>query len=308
MYSIGKHVSKLSGYSPALPTPFDKTGALDTMALKHLCHRQVQEGANALVMCGAIGESPTLSPAEHDAIVRIAVDVAQGRIPVIAATDSNSTTQAIELTKRAEAAGADAILSVVPYYNKPTQAGMYAHFCAVSESTSLPLILHDVPSRTVCGLADDTVARLAELPNCIGIQDATGDVSRPLRLRSLIKRRFRLLSGDDTTAFAFLVQGGDGCISVTSNVAPYLCRDMYLALKHGQLARAQQLASSVAKLTAMLSKDGDPAAIKFALGLFGVIAPNVRLPMVEVNDQARAEISAMVAELCSTRAGYMIGR
>ena len=164
-------------------------------ALERFCDRQIQEGATALVVCGTTGEAPTLSRAEHDQIVRIAVDVAHGRVPVIAGAGSNSTSQAIELAKDAEAAGADAILSVVPYYNKPMQAGMYAHFRAIADSIGLPIILYDVPSRTVCGLADATVARLAESPQFIGLKDATGDMTRPLRLRALLGTDFRLTVG-----------------------------------------------------------------------------------------------------------------
>src|SRR6266481_5744281 len=185
MSAVGRHVLRLSGYAPALPTPFDDAGELDLGALERLCHRQIDEGATALIVCGTTGEAPTLSRAEQDSIVRVAVHASRGRIPVIAETGSNSTSQAIELSRDAEAASADAVLSVVPYYNKPPQSGMYAHFRAVAESTGLPIILYDVPARTVCGLADDTIARLAELPQFIGLKDATGDVTRPLRLRSM---------------------------------------------------------------------------------------------------------------------------
>src|ERR1700704_6038813 len=184
MAGIGRHVSRLGGYAPALPTPFGDSGDLDVAALERLCRRQIQEGATALVVCGTTGEAPTLSRVEHDRIVRIAVGVAQGHVPVIAGAGSNATSQAIELARDAEAAGADAVLSVVPYYNKPMQAGMYAHFRAIADSMGLPIFLYDVPSRTVCGLADDTLARLAECPKFIGLKDATGDVTRPLRLRS----------------------------------------------------------------------------------------------------------------------------
>ena len=184
---------------------------------------------------------------------------------MIAGAGSNSTSQAIELSRDAESAGADAVLSVVPYYNKPTQTGMFAHFRAIAESTGLPIILHDVPARTVCGLADDTIARLAELPQFIGLKDATGDIARPLRLRSLVGSEFRLLSADDATALAFFAQGGDGCISVTSNVVPGLCRAMYLASMRGQIAQAQQLAMAVARVTAALRRDSDPAPVKYAL-------------------------------------------
>src|ERR1700722_8846144 len=193
----GQHISRLSGYAPALPTPFARNGNVDSVALEGLCDRQIQKGAGALVVCGTTGEAPTLTRAEHYATVCIAVSVAQGRVPVIAGAGSNSTSQAIELARDAEAAGADAVLSVVPYYNKPMQAGMYAHFMAIADSTGLPIILYDVPARTVCGLADDTVARLAECRSFIGLKDATGDVTRPARLRSRLGPEFRLLSGED---------------------------------------------------------------------------------------------------------------
>ncbi|MGB9043915.1 MAG: 4-hydroxy-tetrahydrodipicolinate synthase, partial [Pseudolabrys sp.] len=206
MSTIGRHVSKLSGYAPALPTPFDDAGNVDVAAFEHFCERQIREGATALVVCGTTGEAPTLRPGEHHVLVRIAVDVARGRVPVIAGAGSNSTAHAIELTKDAEAGGADAILSVVPYYNKPIQSGLYAHFRAIAQSTGLPVILYDVPSRTACGLADETIARLAELRQIIGLKDATGDVTRLSRLRSLVGLEFRLLSGDDATALAFLAQ------------------------------------------------------------------------------------------------------
>jgi 4-hydroxy-tetrahydrodipicolinate synthase len=194
---IGRHVSKLSGYAPAVPTPFADDGNIDVPAFARFCERQIREGATALVVCGTTGEAPTLRPAEHHVLVRTAVDVARGRVPVIAGAGSNSTAHAIELTKDTEAGGADAILSVVPYYNKPVQNGLYAHFRAIAQSTDLPIILYDVPSRTACGLADETIARLAELPQIIGLKDATGDVTRISRLRSLTGSQFRLLSGAD---------------------------------------------------------------------------------------------------------------
>ena len=308
MSATGRHVLRLSGYAPALPTPFDDAGELDLPALERLCHRQVEDGATALVVCGTTGEAPTLSRAEHASVVRAAVRASHGRIPVIAGAGSNSTGQAIELSRDAEAAGADAVLSVVPYYNKPTQAGMYAHFRAVAESTGLPIILHDVPARTVCGLADDTIARLAELPQFIGLKDATGDVARPLRLRSLVGSEFRLLSADDATALAFFAQGGDGCISVTSNVVPGLCRAMYLAWMQGQIAQAQQLAMAVARVTAALHRDSDPAPVKYALSTMDLVSPRVRLPLVELSSESRAEIDAVLARVSEKYPGYLIGK
>jgi 4-hydroxy-tetrahydrodipicolinate synthase len=303
----GKHVSRLSGYAPALPTPFDQNGNIDSAALEALCDRQIQEGATALVVCGTTGEAPTLTRTEHHAVVCIAVGVAQGRVPVIAGAGSNSTSQAIELARDAEAAGADALLSVVPYYNKPMQAGMYAHFRAIADAVGLPIFLYDVPSRTVCGLADDTVARLAECPKIIGLKDATGDVTRPHRLRSLLGPAFRLLSGDDATAAAFIGQGGNGCISVTSNVAPGLCRALYMALRYGQVLRAQQLAALAAKLTSALFRESNPVPLKYALSSLKMMSPLVRLPLVELKSETKAEVDTALAQMCEGYRDYMIG-
>jgi 4-hydroxy-tetrahydrodipicolinate synthase len=307
MRILGRHVSRLSGYASAVPTPFDETGALDRAALAQFCDRQIYEGATALIVCGTTGEAPTLSRAEHEQIIRIAVDVSHGRVPVIAGAGSNSTSHAIEFGRDAEAAGADAILSVVPYYNKPVQAGMLAHFCAIANATGLPIILYDVPSRTVSGLANDTVARLAENPQFIGLKDATGDVTRPLRLRALLGTDFRLMSGDDRTAFAFIAQGGNGCISVTSNVAPGLCRSMYLALKRSQISQAQRLAVANMKMTDALFSDTNPVPVKYALSLLNVMSPRVRLPLVELNDTTKAEIASVLAQVCEQYSDYVLG-
>jgi len=304
---VGRHVSRLAGYAPALPTPFDRDENIDRTAFEKFCDRQIREGATALVVCGTTGEAPTLRPAEHHVLVRIAVDVAQGRVPVIAGAGSNSTAHAIELTKDAEAGGADAILSVVPYYNKPTQNGMYAHFRAIAQSTGLPIILYDVPSRTVCGLADETIARLAELRQVIGLKDATGDAARPVRLRRRVGTEFRLLSGDDATALAFFAQGGDGCISVTSNVAPGLCRAMFLAYRRGQMRMAHQFAVPVAELTAVMFRESSPAPVKYALNLFGCMSATVRLPLVELNEDTRAAVSAVLSRIDDGYSDYMVG-
>jgi 4-hydroxy-tetrahydrodipicolinate synthase len=308
MSAIGRHISKLSGYAPALPTPFDAEGAIDAAAFERLCDLQIRMGATALVVCGTTGEAPTLRPAEHHILVRTAVDVARGRVPVIAGAGCNSTTHAIELTKDAEAGGADAILSVVPYYNKPVQNGLYAHFRAIAESTALPIFLYDVPSRTACALADDTVARLAEIPNIIGLKDATADISRPARLRRQVGAEFRLLTGDDATALGFLAQGGNGCISVTSNIAPGICRSMFLAHRQGQIAQAQRLANLNGQLTAALFRETSPVPLKFALSLLGLMSPAVRLPLVELSEQARAEVANVVMKMCDAYPDDMIGK
>jgi len=306
MPAIGRHVAKLSGYAPALPTPFDDNGDVDGEAFERLCDLQITDGATALVVCGTTGEASTLTSAEQGELIRIAVGVSCGRVPVIAGAGANATDHAIALTKDAEAIGADAVLSVVPYYNKPTQAGLYAHFHEIAASTELPVILYDVPSRTACGLADATIARLAELPRIIGLKDASGDVTRPARLRTLVGPDFRLLSGDDALGLAFLAQGGDGCISVTSNVAPGLCRSMFLAWRQGPVARAQRLARPIAQLTAALFCETNPVALKYTLSLFGLMSSRVRLPLVELSDQYKPGIAAILGELCDTYPQAMI--
>jgi 4-hydroxy-tetrahydrodipicolinate synthase len=206
MTNLLKPATWLAGYIADLPTPFDDNDRIDLSAFAQLCERQIEAGASAIVVGETAGEASTLTPAEHDAIVRTAIEIAHGRARIIAGAGSNSTAQAIELTRHAEMAGADAVLSVVPYYNKPMQAGIEAHFCAIASSTTLPIILHDIPSRTVRELSDDTLARLAQSRQFIGLRDGTGDITRPLRLRSRLPLGFRLLSGDDATALAFIAR------------------------------------------------------------------------------------------------------
>ena len=291
-------LSSLTGYAPAIPTPFKSDGEIDFRALQTFCDYQVREGASALVVCGTTGEAPTLSPTEQVTVIQIAVDAAAGRVPVIAGAGSNSTAHAVELTRDAEAAGADAILSVVPYYNKPTQAGLCAHFSAVADTTGLPIILYDVPSRTVTGLADDTIARLAELPRFVGLKDATGDLGRLFRLRSLLGPDFKLLSGDDVTAPAFIAQGGHGCISVTSNVMPALCREMFEAYQQSPIHEAQRLTLPVARLTTALFLETNPTPVKYALSLLGLMSASVRLPLVEPTSVTKSQISTALGETC----------
>jgi 4-hydroxy-tetrahydrodipicolinate synthase len=307
MSAIGRHVSKLSGYAPALPTPFNGAGNIDAAAFVRLCELQIANGATALVVCGTTGEAPTLSAEEHRDLIRMAVSVSRGRIPIIAGAGANATAHAIELTKDAEAAGADAILSVVPYYNKPTQSGIFAHFLKIAGSTGLPIILYDVPSRTACGLADETIARLAELPGVIGLKDAASDATRPTRLRPLVGTDFRLLCGDDAIAFAYFAHGGDGCVSVMSNVAPGLCRNVFLAWRQGHSVRAQRLARPTAQLTAALFQGSNPVPVKQALALFGLMSPDVRLPLVGLSDQSLVELKRVLSRMCDEYPEYMIG-
>jgi 4-hydroxy-tetrahydrodipicolinate synthase len=286
----------LTGYIPDLPTPFDVNGAIDLTAFERLCERHIRAGVSAIVAGETTGEASTLTPAEHETIVHAAVGIARGRVRVIAGAGSNSTSQAIELTRRADAAGADAILSVVPYYNKPMQAGIDAHFQAIAGSTTLPVILHDIPSRTIRELADDTLTRLAGSKQFIGLRDGTGDITRLLRLRPRLPHGFRLLSGDDATAPAFIANGGDGCISTIANVAPELCLAIFSSCRQGRLQTARYLDDRLAPLTAALSKES-PAALKYALCLLGFMSPTTRLPIVELADSAKAEVAGAIAEI-----------
>lgn len=296
MTYLVKPVTWLAGYIPDLPTPFDDHDRIDLASFARLCERQIEAGVSAIVVGETTGEASTLTPAEHDTIVRAAVEIAKGRVRVIAGAGSNSTSQAIELTRRAQAAGADAVLSVVPYYNKPMQSGIRAHFQAIAEQTTLPIILHDVPSRTIRELADDTLARLAESRQFIGLRDATGDVGRPMRLSSLVPPGFRVLSGDDATALAVIANGGDGCISLVSNVAPDLCRAIFTSCRKGRMQTARYLQHRLAPLIASLSRES-PAALKYALCLLGFMAPNTRLPIVELDDAAKAAVADAILEI-----------
>src|SRR6202166_4411897 len=286
----------LAGYIPDLPTPFDENDRIDLAAFAKLCERQIEAGVPAIVVCETAGEAATLTPAEQETIICAAVQVARGRTRVIAGAGSNSTSQAIALTRRAEAAGADAVLSVVPYYNKPMQIGIQAHFRAIADSTALPIILHDVPSRTIRELSDDTLARLAQSEQFIVLRDATCDITRPMRLQPLLPPGFRLMSGDDATALAFIANGGDGCISIASNVTPDLCRAIFSSCRKGRLQSARYLQHRLAPLVAALSRDS-PAALKYALCLLGFVAPNTRLPIVELADADKAEVASAIAAI-----------
>jgi 4-hydroxy-tetrahydrodipicolinate synthase len=296
MAALANPVTWLAGYIADLPTPFCANGEIDLTAFERLCERQIKAGVSAILAGETTGEASTLTPAEHETIIRTAVAIARGRVRVIAGAGSNSTSQAIELTRRADAAGADAVLSVVPYYNNPMQAGIEAHFRAIAGSTARPIILHDIPSRTIRGLADDTLMRLVESKQFIGLRDGTGDMTRLLRLRRRLPHGFRLLSGEDATAPAFIANGGDGCISTISNVAPELCLAIFSSCRQGRLQTARFLHDRLAPLTSALSRES-PAALKYALSLLGLMSPATRLPMVELADSAKAEVAAAIAEI-----------
>jgi 4-hydroxy-tetrahydrodipicolinate synthase len=296
MTQITKSASWQAGYIPDLPTPFDQNDRIDLAALAALCERQIAAGVPAIVVCETAGEASTLTPAEQEIIIRTAVKVVRGRTCVIAGAGSNSTSNAIEFAQCAELAGADAVLSVVPYYNKPTQAGITAHFHAIAEETALPIILHDIPSRTIRELSDDTLARLAQSSQFIGLLDATGDMARPRQLRPLLPAGFRLLSGDDATSLGFIANGGDGSISMVSNVAPDLCQLIFANCRGARLQSAGYLQSRLAPLTAVLAKEG-PSALKYALSLLGLMSPSTRLPMVEVDGAAKRDVAAAITAI-----------
>jgi 4-hydroxy-tetrahydrodipicolinate synthase len=294
MTSLANPASWLTGYIADIPTPLDEDAELDLTAFATLCERQIDAGASAIVVGETAGEASTLTTAERDRLIRCAVETAQRRTRVIVGAGSNSTDRAIELTMRAERAGADAVLSVVPYYNKPVQEGIAAHFRAIAASTGLPLILHDIPARTIRALADETIAVLARSRQFAGLKDGTGDVSRPMRLRSLVPSGFRLLSGDDGTACGYIASGGHGCISLVSNIAPDLCGAIFSNLRQGRLQSAWRLQTRLGPLGTCLSNEV-PAALKYALSLLGLMRPNTRLPIVGLDEADKAQVACALA-------------
>ena len=277
------------GSITALVTPF-RDGRLDEKAFKALVEWQIQQGTDGLVPCGTTGESPTLSHDEHDRVVELCVEVANGRVPVIAGTGSNSTQEAIRLTQHAKDAGASAALLVSPYYNKPTQEGLFRHFEAVAKAVDIPIILYNIPGRSIVDISVDTMARLAKIPNIVGVKDATADLARPLVTRTVIGADFIQLSGEDATATAHLAQGGVGCISVTSNVAPALCAQMQAAWAKGDLATCFALRDKLAPLHDVMFCETNPVPAKYALSLLGMCTPDVRLPLVELSDPSKRKI------------------
>ncbi len=286
--------SRIRGSLPALITPMREDGGIDEDALRKLVDWHVEQGSHGLVAVGTTGESPTLDHTEHMKVVEIVIEQAAGRLPVIAGTGSNSTAEAIELTKHAAHAGADAALVVVPYYNKPTQAGLFAHFRALAEATpELPIILYNVPGRTVADIANDTIVKLAKAcANIVGIKDATGDLNRPSLLRLELGEEFIQLSGEDGTALGFNAHGGRGCISVTANVAPKLCAEFQEATLAGDYGKALEIQDRLMPLHKALFVETSPGPVKYACSLLGLCTPFARLPMVEIAEASRQAVEA----------------
>jgi len=283
------------GSIPALITPF-KNGRVDEAALRKFISWQIAEGSHGIVPVGTTGESPTLSEDEHKLVIEIAVDEAKGRVPVIAGTGSNNTEEALEYTRHAKQAGADAALIVVPYYNKPTQDGLYAHFKTIAKAVDIPIFVYNVPGRTVASITVETLARLAkDCSNVIGTKDASADLTRPSRQRLASGNDFIQLSGEDGTALAFNAHGGKGCISVTANVAPRLCAEFQDATLSGNYAKALTLQDRLMPLHVALFVETSPAPVKYAANLLGLCAEDVRLPLAPIGGATRKQVrDAMV--------------
>ena len=278
------------GSIPALVTPF-RGGKVDEDAFSTLVERQIKGGSHALVPCGTTGESATLSHEEHRHVVQLCIEVAAGRVPVIAGAGSNSTREAIGLVDHARKVGADAALTVCPYYNRPGQSGLIAHFTAIADAVDLPLVLYNVPGRTVVDLAPESLGELSKQKNIAGIKDATGDLGRVAWHRDLCGDEFCLLSGDDLSSVGFYAHGGQGCISVTANVAPKQVAAMHEAAMRGDFAEASRLNQTLQRLHRVLFLEPSPAPTKFALAELGLIDPEVRSPIMEVlSDDVKAEI------------------
>ena len=286
----------LSGSIVAIVTPMKADGALDLAGLKNLIDWHVAEGTDGIVIVGTTGESPTVDVEEHERLIETAIEAAAGRVPVIAGTGGNSTREAIALTKFARKAGADYALSVVPYYNKPTQEGLYQHFRAIAESTDIPILLYNVPSRTVADLATDTTLRLAEVKGIVGIKDATSNIERATDLMKRMPKDFLVFSGNDDAALAYVALGAHGVISVTANVAPRLMHEMCAAAAKGDMARAIALNNRLLPLHRHLFVESNPIPVKWALQRMGRIEAGMRLPLTPLAPAHHETVAAALRE------------
>jgi len=280
------------GSLTALITPFAASGAVDERAFQEFVDWQISQGTEGVIPVGTTGESPTLTHDEHKRVVELCVEAAGGRVPVIAGTGSNSTHEAIDFTRHAKAAGADAALVVTPYYNKPTQEGLYQHYKAIHDAVDLPIVIYNIPGRCIVDMTVETMARLAKLPNIVGVKDATNDLARPLATRLAIGEDFCLLSGEDATIAAFLAQGGHGCISVTANVAPALCAQLHKAWRDKDMEAFARLRDTLMPLHAAMFVETSPGPVKVGAALLGKSSPATRLPMVPVSEATRVVVEA----------------
>ncbi|WP_445503956.1 4-hydroxy-tetrahydrodipicolinate synthase [Microvirga sp. G4-2] len=287
-------MTRFSGSITALVTPF-KDGAVDEAAFRAFINWQIEQGTHGLVPVGTTGESPTLSHKEHDRVIEICVDEVKGRVPVIAGAGSNSTEEAIGFSKHAEKVGADAVLIVTPYYNKPTQEGLYQHFKAINDAIGIPIIIYNIPGRSVIDMSVETMARLYELKNIVGVKDATANLARASLQRQAMGPDFIQLSGEDATALGFMAHGGHGCISVTSNVAPRLCAEMQESCLKGDYATALKIQDRLMPLHNNLFLETNPSPVKYAASVLGLMKDDVRLPLIPVSEGTKQAVrSAMV--------------
>lgn len=284
------------GSIPALITPM-KDGAVDEAAFRRLVRWQLAQGSDGLVPCGTTGESPTLSHAEHMRVIDITLEETDGRVPVIAGAGSNSTAEAIMLTKHAKEVGADAVLSVTGYYNKPSQEGLYRHYAAIAEAVDIPIILYNIPARAIVEISVETMARLSQIPNIIGVKDATANLTRPIRERNACGPDWVQLSGEDGTALGYMASGAQGCISVTANVAPKLCSQFQKACREGNWTRALELQLKLMPLHDAMFCEPSPGPVKFAVSQLGFCTDEVRLPMMSITDAARARVRAAMEQV-----------
>lgn len=275
----------------ALITPF-RNGEVDTDALRRMVDWHIEQGTNGIVPCGTTGESPTLSHEEHKLVVEVVVEQVAGRVPVIAGAGSNNTIEAIDFTRHAKEAGADATLHVAGYYNRPSQEGLYQHFKAVSDAVDLPIIVYNIPPRAIVDILPDTMARIAELKNVVGVKDATADLSRPSRERMLIGKNWNMLSGEDGTALGYNAQGGHGCISVTANVAPKLCAEFQAACTDKDFVTALEYQDRLMPLHVALFSEPSPAPTKYAASLLGLCEADARLPVVPISEATQGKVQA----------------
>lgn len=281
--------AQFRGSCVALITPF-REGIFDVAAFRGLISWQIESGTAGLIPVGTTGESPTLSHSEHKEVVEVCIAEAKGRVPVIAGAGSNSTAEAVDFARHAEGAGADAILVVTPYYNKPTQAGLLRHFNMVADAVSIPLVVYDIPGRSIIAVNDDTLAQMAKHRNIVGIKDATADLARPTRLQTLIGNGFSQLSGEDATALTYRAAGGHGCISVTANVAPALLAEMHNAWDDGNVARAMEINASLMPLHDALFCESSPGPVKYAAKLLGLCDDSLRLPLGHIEDSSKKQV------------------
>jgi len=286
--------TRFRGSFTAMVTPF-KNGGVDEAAFRGLVNWQIAEGTHGLVPVGTTGESPTLSHDEHHRVVEWCIEEAKGRVPVIAGAGSNSTKEAVSLAQHAQKAGADAVLVVTPYYNKPTQEGMYQHFKAINDAIDIPIILYNIPGRSIVDMSTATMKRLFELKNIAGVKDATANITRISQQRLALGEDFNQLSGEDATTLGYMAHGGHGCISVTSNVAPRLCSEFQNACLAGDFGKALKIQDKLLPLHVDLFIEASPSPIKYALSLIGKCEETARLPIVPLSDSAKAAVrNAMV--------------